>query len=46
MEAAEMKNTKRIENKELDDEPIQWLEQQLLALAEEFCRRTGFSIPS
>ena len=46
IEAAEMKNTKRIENKELDDEPIQWLEQQLLALAEEFCRRTGFSIPS
>ena len=46
IEAAEKENTKRIENKELEDEPIQWLEQELLALAEEFCRRTGFSIPS
>ena len=46
IEAAEMENTKRIENKELEDEPIQWLEQELLALAEEFCRKTGFSIPS
>ena len=46
IEAAEMENTNRIKNKELEDEPIQWLEQELLALAEEFCRKTGFSIPS
>ena len=46
IEAAELENTKRIENKELEDEPIQWLEEKLVSINEEFSRRTGVPLPS
>ena len=46
IEAAEMGNTKRIENKELEDELIQWLEEKLASINEEFSRRTGVPLPS
>jgi hypothetical protein len=46
IEEAEEANTKRIENKELKDEHIQWLEEHLALLSEEFSRRTGLPLPS
>ena len=36
---------KKIENGELKDEHIQWLEEQLASLNKEFGRRTGIIIP-
>ena len=44
IEAAEMGNTKRIENKELEDEPIQWLEEKLASINEEFSRKIWFTL--
>jgi hypothetical protein len=44
--AVEKENTERISNKELKNKHIRWLEEQLAPLAEEFSRRTGFSISS
>jgi hypothetical protein len=46
IEEVEEANTKRIENKELKDEHIQWLEEHLALLSEEFSRRTGLPLPS
>jgi hypothetical protein len=46
IEAVEKENTKRIENKELENEHIQWLEEKLAILNEEFSRRTGVPLPS
>jgi hypothetical protein len=46
IEEVEETNTKRIENKELKDEHIQWLEERLAILSEEFSRRTGLPLPS
>ncbi|MGH9986578.1 MAG: hypothetical protein ACRD8W_21760, partial [Nitrososphaeraceae archaeon] len=46
IEAVKEANTKRIENKELKDEHIQWLEEHLALLSEEFSRRTGLPLPS
>jgi hypothetical protein len=42
----EKANTKRVENKQLEDEHIQWLEEHLALLSEEFSRRTGLPLPS
>ena len=44
IEEVEEANTKRIENKELKDEHIQWLEEHLALLSEEFSRRTGVQL--
>ena len=46
IEALDMDNTKRIENKELENKHIQWLEKELASLNEEFRRRTGVPLPS
>ena len=46
IDAIEKVNTNRIENKELEDEHIKWLEKELALLNEEFSRRTGISITS
>ena len=46
IEAVEKENTKRIENKELENKHIQWLEKELASLNEEFSRRTGVPLPS
>jgi hypothetical protein len=46
IEEVEEANTKRIENRELNDEHIQWLEEHLVLLSEEFSRRTGLPLPS
>ncbi len=46
IDAFEKENTKRIENKELVNKHIRWLEEQLAPLTEELSRRTGYSIPS
>ena len=46
IEAAEKENTKRIENNELENEHIRWLEEELATLIEEFSRRTGVQLPS
>jgi hypothetical protein len=45
IEAAEKEDTKRVENKELENEHIQWLEEELATLIEEFSRRTGVPLP-
>jgi hypothetical protein len=45
IEALDMENTKRIENKELENKHIQWLEKGLASLNQEFSRRTGVSLP-
>jgi hypothetical protein len=46
IETIEMENTKRIQNKELENEHIQWLEKELASLNEEFGRRTRVQLPS
>jgi hypothetical protein len=46
IDAIEKVNTNRIENKELEDEHIKWLEKELALLNEEFSRRTGIPIAS
>ena len=46
IDAIEKVNTNRIENKELEDEHIKWLEKELALLNEEFGRRTGIPIAS
>jgi hypothetical protein len=46
IEEAEEANTKRIENKELKYEHIQWLEEHLALLSEEFSRRIGVHLSS
>lgn len=44
--AFEKESTKRIENKESENEDVRWLEEELASLNEEFSRRTGIPIPS
>lgn len=46
IDSIEKENTKRIENKESEDEHIKWLEEELAILNEEFSRRTGIPIAS
>ncbi len=46
IDAIEKENTKRIENKELENKDFRWLEDLLASLNEEFSRRTGIPIPS
>jgi hypothetical protein len=46
IEEVEETNTKRVENKQLEDEHIQWLEEHLALLSEEFSRRTGVQVSS
>jgi hypothetical protein len=46
IDAVDKKNTKRIKKKELKDEHIQWLEEKLASINEEFSRRTGIPLPS
>jgi hypothetical protein len=46
IDAIEKVNTKRIENKEFEDEHIKWLEEKLASLIVEFSRRTGNPVPS
>ena len=46
IDAIEKENTKRIENKESEDEHIKWLEEELASLFKEFSRRTGIAVPS
>jgi hypothetical protein len=46
IEEVEEANTRRIENKEFKDEHIQWLEERLALLSEEFSRKTGLPLPS
>jgi hypothetical protein len=38
------KNAERVKNKELRDEHILWLEEQITSLSEEFSRRTGVTL--
>lgn len=45
IEALDMDNTKRIENKEFENRHIQWLEKELASLKKEFSRRTGVPLP-
>ena len=44
IETVEKENTERIENKELENKDILWLEEQLSSLNEEFSRRTGITL--
>jgi hypothetical protein len=44
IDAIEKENTKRIEKNELEDDHIQWLEEQLASIEEEFSRRTGITL--
>jgi hypothetical protein len=44
IDAIEKENTKRIEKNELEDDHIQWLEEQLASIEEEFSRRTGMFV--
>ena len=44
IETVEKENTKRIENRELENKDILWLEEQLSSLNEEFSRRTGITL--
>ena len=44
IEAGEKENTKRIENRELENKDILWLEKQLSSLKEEFSERTGITL--
>jgi hypothetical protein len=46
MDAFEKEITKRIENKELESEHIQWLEEKVASINEEFSRKTGIPIRS
>ncbi|MGH9975487.1 MAG: hypothetical protein ACRD8Z_06585 [Nitrososphaeraceae archaeon] len=46
IEEVEEANTKRIENKELKDKHILWLEENLALLSEEFSKRTGLPLLS
>jgi DNA recombination-dependent growth factor C len=46
IDAVENENTKRIEKEELKDEHIQWLEEKLASINEEFNRRAGIPLPS
>jgi hypothetical protein len=46
IDVVEKENTKRIENKELENKDFRWLEEQLASLNEELSRRTGITIPS
>lgn len=45
IEILDMENTKRIEEEELENKHIQWLEEELALLNEDFSRRTGVPLP-